>query len=178
MSRIGLKKVKIPKGVEITLAPGRVHVKGPKGSASHAFRSEVSVSIEGDELSVSRSSDTPFVRSLHGLTRSEISNVVTGVTNGYERILDILGVGYRASLEGRTLVLNLGFSHLIRFDLPEGIDAVVEKQTTVIIKGINKYLVGAVAAKIRSFRPPEPYKGKGVKYRDEQIIRKEGKKGK
>jgi len=178
MSRIGLKKVKIPKGVEVTLSPGVVHVKGPKGTASQSFRSEVSVEVEGDALSVSRSADTPFVRSLHGLTRSQINNVVVGVTNGYEKVLDIHGVGYRASLEGRTLVLNLGFSHLIRFDLPEGIDAAVEKQTTLIIKGTSKYLVGEVAAKIRSFRPPEPYKGKGVKYRDETIIRKEGKKGK
>lgn len=178
MSRIGLKKVKIPKGVEVTLAPGVVHVKGPKGAASKSFRSEVSVSVEGDEISVARSSDTPFVRSLHGLIRSEINNAVMGVAKGYEKILDINGVGYRASLEGRTLVLNLGFSHLIRFELPEGIDAAVEKQTTLIIKGINKYRVGEVAAKIRSFRPPEPYKGKGVKYRDETIIRKDGKKGK
>lgn len=178
MSRIGLKKIKIPKGVEVTLAPGVVHVKGPKGTTSKSFRSEVSVSIEKDELSVSRSSDVPLVRSLHGLTRSEIHNAVLGVSVGYEKVLDILGVGYRVSLEGRTLVLNLGFSHLIRFDLPEGIDAAVKKQTTLIIKGVDKYMVGEVAAKIRSFRPPEPYKGKGVKYRDERIVRKEGKKGK
>ncbi len=178
MSRIGLKKVKILKGVEVTLEPGFVHVKGPKGTSSKSIRPEVSVSLEGDELSVSRSSDTPFVRSLHGLTRSQIHNAVVGVKDGYEKILDILGVGYRASLEGRTLVLNLGFSHLIRYDLPVGIDAAVEKQTTLILKGSDKYLVGEVAAKIRSFRPPEPYKGKGVKYRDEKIIRKEGKKGK
>ncbi len=112
------------------------------------------------------------------MTRSEINNAIVGVIDGYEKILDILGVGYRASLEGRTLVLNLGFSHLVRYDLPVGIDAVVEKQTTLILKGSDKYLVGEVAAKIRSFRPPEPYKGKGVKYRNEKIIRKEGKKGK
>lgn len=178
MSRIGLKKVKIPKDVEVRIEPGVVHVKGPKGAASKSFRSEISVSIEGDELSVSRSSNKGFVRSLHGLTRSEINNLVIGVKDGYQKTLDILGVGYRVSLEGRTLVLNLGFSHLVRFDLPEGIDAVIEKQTTLIIKGIDKYMVGEVAAKIRSFRPPEPYKGKGVKYRDEKIIRKEGKKGK
>ncbi|MEC4677233.1 MAG: 50S ribosomal protein L6 [Nitrospirota bacterium] len=178
MSRIGLKKVKIPKGVKVSLEPGFVHVKGPKGAASKSVRPEVSVSLEGDELSVSRSADTPFVRSLHGLTRSEINNAIIGVTDGYAKTLDILGVGYRASLEGRTLVLNLGFSHLIRYDLPEGIDAVVEKQTTLTLKGTDKYLVGEVAAKVRSFRPPEPYKGKGVKYRNEKIIRKEGKKGK
>lgn len=178
MSRIGLKKVKVPKGVEVTLAPDVVHVKGPKGRLSTKIRSEVTVSINGEELFVARSSNVPFVRSLHGVTRSEINNAIVGVVHGYEKVLDIHGVGYRASLEGRTLVLNLGFSHLVRFDLPEGIDAAIEKQTILTIKGIDKYLVGEVAAKIRSFRAPEPYKGKGIKYRDERIIRKEGKKGK
>ncbi|MFQ5587523.1 MAG: 50S ribosomal protein L6 [Nitrospiria bacterium] len=178
MSRIGLKKIKVPKGVDVTITPGLVSVKGPKGSLSRPVRTEVTVSMDGDEVSVSRSSNTPFVRSLHGLVRSEIQNVMVGVTDGYQKILDIKGVGYRAATEGRTLVLSLGFSHPVRFELPEGIDVAVEKQTTVVVKGMNKYLVGETAAKIRSFRPPEPYKGKGVQYRDERIIRKEGKKGK
>ncbi len=178
MSRIGLKKIKIPKGVNVDISPGMVTAKGPKGTLSKSFRSEVSVAIDGEDVVVSRSSNTPFIRSLHGLVRSEINNAIIGVTEGYEKILDIQGVGYRASMEGRTLVLSLGFSHPVRFDLPEGIDVAVEKQTTVIVKGMNKYLVGETAAKLRSFRPPEPYKGKGVQYRDERIIRKEGKKGK
>ncbi len=178
MSRIGLKKIKIPTGVDVKVSPGLVSVKGPKGSLSKSVRSEVSVVVEGGEVVVSRSSNTPFVRSLHGLTRSEINNVIIGVTEGYEKILDIKGVGYRAAVEGKTLVLSLGFSHPVRFDMPEGIEIVVEKQTTLIVKGMNKYVVGETAAKLRSFRPPEPYKGKGVQYRDERIIRKEGKKGK
>lgn len=178
MSRVGLKKIKIPSGVEVLIGSGSVNVKGPKGSISRQLRSEISVSIEKDEIFVTRSSDRPFVRSLHGLIRSELNNSIQGVTNGFEKILDINGVGYRAALEGKALVLSLGHSHPIRYNLPAGIDMVVEKQTTVIVKGMNKYLVGEVAATIRSFRPPEPYKGKGVKYRDERIIRKEGKKGK
>ncbi len=178
MSRIGLKKIKVPKGVEVEINPGVFHAKGPRGSISKSFRPEISVAMKEGEVIVSRSSDIPSVRSLHGLTRSEINNVIVGVLDGFEKILDVNGVGYRASVDGRVLVLSLGFSHPVRFDLPEGIDVVVEKQTTIIVKGISKYLVGEVAAKIRSFRPPEPYKGKGVKYRGEQIIRKEGKKGK
>jgi len=178
MSRVGLKKIKIPSGVEVMIDSGSVHVKGPKGSLSQQLKPEISVSLEGDEVLVTRSSDQPSVRSLHGLIRSELNNTIHGVSKGFEKILDINGVGYRAALEGRVLVLSLGHSHPIRYDLPSGIDVVVEKQTTVTVKGMNKYLVGEAAATIRSFRPPEPYKGKGVKYRDERIIRKEGKKGK
>jgi len=178
MSRVGLKKIKIPSGVELIVDSDVIQIKGPKGALSQQLRPEISVSIEGDEVLVSRSSDRPFVRSLHGLIRSELSNTIQGVTRGFEKILDINGVGYRAALEGRVLVLSLGHSHPIRYDLPTGIDVVVEKTTTLIVKGMNKYMVGEVAATIRSFRPPEPYKGKGVKYRDERIIRKEGKKGK
>ena len=178
MSRVGLKKIKIPKGVEVNVDADFFYVKGPKGVGSRALRSEISVVVSGAEISVSRSSDIPFIRSLHGTVRSEINNVIVGVTEGYQKVLEIHGVGYRASVEGRTLVLNLGFSHLIRFELPVGIEATVEKQTILTLKGTDKGLVGEVAAKIRSFRPPEPYKGKGVRYRDERIIRKEGKKGK
>jgi len=178
MSRVGLKKIKIPPGVEVMIDADTVHVKGLKGALSQKLRPEVSVKIDADEILVSRSSDRPFARSLHGLIRSELNNAIQGVTKGFEKILDINGVGYRAALEGRVLVLSLGHSHPIRYDLPLGIDVVVEKQTTVIVKGMSKYMVGETAATIRSFRPPEPYKGKGVKYRDERIIRKEGKKGK
>lgn len=178
MSRVGLKKIKVPSGVEVLIESDTVHVKGPKGALSQSLRPEVSVALEGDEILVSRTSNRPFVRSLHGLIRSELNNAVQGVTTGFEKILDINGVGYRAALESKVLVLSLGHSHPIRYDLPVGIDVVVEKQTTVIVKGMNKYMVGETAATIRSFRPPEPYKGKGVKYRDERIIRKEGKKGK
>ncbi len=178
MSRVGLKKIKIPDGVKVMIDSDTVHVKGPKGALSQQLRPEISVSIEGDEMLVSRTSDRPFVRSLHGLIRAELNNTILGVTKGFEKILDINGVGYRAALEAKVLVLSLGHSHPIRYDLPSGIDVVVEKQTTVIVKGMNKYMVGETAATIRSFRPPEPYKGKGVKYRDERIIRKEGKKGK
>ncbi len=178
MSRVGLKKIKIPKGVDVNISSGLVSAKGPKGTLSKVVVSGISVSQEGDELLVSRSSNTSLARSLHGTTRNEINNAIVGVITGYEKVLEIKGVGYRATIEGRTLVLNLGFSHLVRFEMPEGIDIAVEKLTTLIVKGMDKCLVGEVSAKIRSFRPPEPYKGKGVKYLDEKIIRKEGKKGK
>jgi large subunit ribosomal protein L6 len=178
MSRVGLKKIPIPSGVNVKVNAQSVHVKGPKGENEKPIRPEVAVAIEGTDVVVSRSSDERFVRSLHGLTRNEIHNMIQGVTQGYERVLDINGVGYRAVVQGRNLVLNLGFSHPINFELPKGIDASVEKQTIVTIKGTDKYMVGQVAAKIRALKKPEPYKGKGVKYREEKIIRKEGKTGK
>lgn len=178
MSRVGLKRIPIPNGVNVKVNAQSVHVKGPKGESEKPFRPEVAVAIEGNEVVVSRSSDESFARSLHGLTRNEINNMILGVTQGYERVLEINGVGYRAAVQGRVLVLSLGYSHPIHFDLPKGIDASVEKQTVVTIKGTDKYLVGQVAAKIRGLREPEPYKGKGIKYRDERIIRKEGKTGK
>ena len=178
MSRVGLKKIPIPNGVNVKVNAASVHVKGPKGENEKPIRPEVAVAIQGNEVVVSRSSDERFVRSLHGLTRNEINNMIQGVTQGYERVLEINGVGYRAVVQGRNLVLSLGFSHPINFELPKGIDASVEKNTIVTIKGTDKYLVGQVAAKIRALKKPEPYKGKGVKYREEKIIRKEGKTGK
>lgn len=178
MSRVGLKKIPIPSGVNIKVNEQTIQVKGPKGENQKPIRPEVAVAIEGNEVVVSRSSDDRFIRSLHGLVRNEINNMIQGVTQGYDKILEINGVGYRATVQGRNLVLNLGFSHPINFELPKGIDASVEKNTIVTIKGIDKYLVGEVAAKIRALKKPEPYKGKGVKYRDEKIIRKEGKTGK
>lgn len=178
MSRVGLKKISIPAGVQVKIDDQTIHVKGPKGENKKSLHPEIKVVIEGNEITVSRGSEDRFVRSLHGLTRNEIFNMIHGVTQGYEKILDINGVGYRAVVQGRILALSLGFSHPINFELPTGIDATVEKQTAVTIKGIDKYLVGEVAAKIRGLKKPEPYKGKGVKYRDEKIIRKEGKTGK
>lgn len=178
MSRVGLKKITIPNGVHVKVNPDNVHVKGPKGENQKALRPEIKVDVQGTEIAVSRASDDRFVRSLHGLTRNEIQNMIVGVTQGFEKVLEINGVGFRAAVQGRVLVLNLGYSHPINFELPKGIDATVEKQTTVTIKGIDRYLVGQVAANIRALREPEPYKGKGIKYKDERIIRKEGKTGK
>jgi large subunit ribosomal protein L6 len=178
MSRVGLKKITIPNGVNVKVNPDNVQVKGPKGENQKALRPEIKVDVQGTEIAVSRASDDRFVRSLHGLTRNEIQNMIVGVTQGFEKVLEINGVGFRAAVQGRVLVLNLGYSHPINFELPKGIDATVEKQTTVTIKGIDRYLVGQVAANIRALREPEPYKGKGIKYKDERIIRKEGKTGK
>ncbi|MBI3802890.1 MAG: 50S ribosomal protein L6 [Nitrospirae bacterium] len=178
MSRVGLKKITVPNGVTVKVNPDSVQVKGPKGENQKPLRPEIKVAVEGSDLTVSRSSEDRFIRSLHGLTRNEIQNMIVGVTQGFERILEINGVGFRAVVQGRTLLLNLGYSHQIHFELPKGIDASVEKQTIVTIKGIDKYLVGQVAANIRALREPEPYKGKGIKYREEKIIRKEGKTGK
>lgn len=178
MSRIGKRPIPIPNGVEIELSNQSVRVKGPKGELTRKVHPELRFEIVGKELVVSRPSDDSRHRALHGTGRSAIMNMVTGVTQGFEKILDISGVGFRATLQARTLVLSLGFSHPVNFELPKGIDAQVEKQTAIILRGIDRYLVGQVAATIRNIRPPEPYKGKGVKYRDEKIRRKEGKTGK
>jgi large subunit ribosomal protein L6 len=178
MSRIGRKEIVVPKGVEVKVAEGVVRVKGPKGELSKAVHPNVSVQVDDGHVRVNRSSEEKFHKSLHGMLRNEIANMVVGVTQGYQRVLEITGVGYRAQLQGRSLSLSLGYTHPIEFPLPVGIDAAVDKQTTVTIRGIDKYLVGQIAAKIRSLRKPEPYKGKGVKYAGERIIRKEGKTGK
>jgi large subunit ribosomal protein L6 len=178
MSRIGRKEIVVPKGVEVKVAEGVVRVKGPKGELSKAVHPNVSVQVDDGHVRVNRSSEEKFHKSLHGMLRNEIANMVVGVTQGYQRVLEITGVGYRAQLQGRSLSLSLGYTHPIEFTLPVGIDAAVDKQTTVTIRGIDKYLVGQIAAKIRSLRKPEPYKGKGVKYAGERIIRKEGKTGK
>lgn len=178
MSRIGRKEIEVPKGVEVKIANGVVRVKGPKGELSKSVHPSVSVRLEDGRVQVGRENDETFQKSLHGTMRSEINNMVIGVTKGYERVLEISGVGYRAQMQGRALLLNLGHTHQINFALPAGIDAAVDKQTTVTIRGVDKYLVGQTAAQIRSMRKPEPYKGKGVKYQGEHIIRKEGKTGK
>jgi large subunit ribosomal protein L6 len=178
MSRVGRKEVTVPKGVDVKVAGGVVRVKGPKGELSRPIHPRVSVQVENGQVRVSRSTDEKVDRSLHGTMRNEIKNMVEGVSQGYERVLEISGVGFRAQLQGKKLLLNLGHTHPIEFPLPAGVDASVDKQTTVTVKGIDKYLVGQTAAKIRAMRKPEPYKGKGVKYAGEHIIRKEGKTGK
>ena len=178
MSRIGKKPVVIPAGVTVELLEGNtLQVKGEKGTLTETFNSNIDISVEAGQVVVSRSSDEKEYRSLHGLTRSLIQNMVDGVTKGYVKELEINGVGYRAALQGKTLVLNVGFSHQIDMVPPEGITVEVPAQTKIIIKGINKQMVGEFAAKVRSKKPPEPYKGKGIKYVDEVVRRKEGKTG-
>ena len=174
MSRIGRKTLDIPKGVTIEVKPDKINAKGPKGSLSLPRHPEIEVKQEGTELSFIRSSDLKPVRAAHGLMRALTANLITGVTKGFERQLEINGVGYRAEVKGSTVVLNLGFSHPIEYKLPEGVSAKVDKNL-VILSAIDKQLLGAAAAKIRSFRGPEPYKGKGVKYLEETILRKAGK---
>lgn len=175
MSRIGKKPIAIPSGVKVALKENDISVQGPKGSLNRTLTDRVNVVVEADRILVqSQASGT----ALQGLTRSLVANMVDGVTKGFEKVLEINGVGYRAELKGNMLNLALGFSHPIEYPLPEGISAEVEKQTKVTVRGIDKELVGATAAKIRSFRAPEPYKGKGIKYADERIFRKAGKTGK
>jgi large subunit ribosomal protein L6 len=178
MSRIGRKELTLPKGVDVKVTEGLVRVKGPKGEISKTVHPRVSVQVENGQVRVGRSSDEKSDRSLHGTVRNEIKNMVEGVSQGYQRVLEISGVGYRAQLQGKKLLLNLGHTHQIEFPLPTGIDATVDKQVTVTLKGIDKHVLGQTAAKIRAMRKPEPYKGKGVKYAGEHIIRKEGKTGK
>ena len=178
MSRIGGKKIPIPSGVEVKFAGNQVEVKGPKGGIRRQVSPKIHLLIEDRCVTVSRSSDERDSRSLHGVTRTEIANMIDGVTKGFEKVLEISGVGYKAQVQGRMIVLNLGFSHQVNFQLPEGIDASAVKPTVVTIKGIDKFLVGQVATEIRALRMPEPYKGKGIKYSNEKIIRKEGKTGK
>ncbi len=178
MSRVGLKRILVPAGVKVEWRDASLHVSGPQGKMMRALRPEITVKQEGSEIVVSRASDDRFARSLHGLERNEIHNMILGVSSGYAKTLEINGVGFRAALEGRDLVLSIGYSHPTRFPLPEGVQATVEKQTVVTLKGVDKYLVGQTAATIRALKPPEPYKGKGIKYRGERIVRKEGKSGK
>lgn len=175
MSRIGKKVIVIPAGVNIAVADNQVKVKGPKGELAASYLESVSVQIENNELTVSRVDNVAKNRALHGLTRALINNMVLGVTEGFSKTLDIVGVGYRAEMKGENLLLQIGFSHPIYFMPPAGITLTTPTATQIIISGIDKQLVGAVAAKIRSFRKPEPYKGKGIKYSNEVIRRKAGK---
>ena len=175
MSRIGKQPVDLPKGVEARLEDGNLTIKGPKGSLDLRVNPEMKVTIEDGILKVERPSDAANHRALHGLTRSLIANMVQGVTTGFERKLEIVGVGYRAEKKGPGITLHLGYSHTIEYPSPEGIELEVPQQTEVLVRGSDKQLVGQVAAEIRGFRPPEPYKGKGVRYAGEQIRRKAGK---
>ena len=179
MSRIGRMPIAIPAGITVEVAENnKVTVKGPKGTLERVLPSEMSIKVEGAEVVVSRPNDLKKMKSLHGLTRTLINNMVIGVANGYEKVLEVNGVGYRAQKQGKTLVLSLGYSHPVEMIDPEGIEAVVEGQNKIIVKGIDKEKVGQYAAEIRSKRGPEPYKGKGIKYADETIRRKVGKAGK
>lgn len=177
MSRIGKLPVPIPEGVNATLDGVRLKVAGPKGTLERDLSTDITVKIEGAEIVVTRSSDKPDHRALHGLTRALISNMVTGVSQGYVKTLLIEGTGYRASLQGKILNLALGFSHPVAVEPPQGIDFAVDGTQTIRVAGIDKELVGQVAADIRALRPPEPYKGKGVRYEKEYIRRKVSKAG-
>jgi large subunit ribosomal protein L6 len=176
MSRIGRKPIEVPDGVDVQVSPGRVSVKGPKGELAQDLSTEMKIELAEGTLTVDRPTDRGEHRALHGLTRSLIANMVEGVTEGYEKRLEIQGVGYRAQLRGKALELSLGFSHPVSIEAPEGIEFEVPQPTEIIIRGIDKQQVGQVAADIRKRRPPEPYKGKGVRYAGEQVTRKVGKR--
>ena len=176
MSRIGRKPIPVPSGVTVTIDPEVVRVHGPRGELSERIPRDITVAQEGDELVVTRPTDRGPHRALHGLTRSLVANMVEGVTNGYEKALEIQGVGYRAQLKGKDLELALGYSHPVSIKAPEGIEFEVPQPTRIVVKGISKQLVGEVAANIRKQRPPEPYKGKGIRYEGEYVARKVGKR--
>ena len=176
MSRIGKKTIAVPKGVTVTLDGQKVTVKGPKGESSWTVAEEIEGKQEGDELSLTPTSDTQRARAMWGLSRTLVANMVTGVTDGFEKNLELVGVGYRAAMKGSALSLQLGFSHEVDIAPPAGVTFVVPKQTEIKIQGADKQVVGEIAAVIRKLRPPEPYKGKGVRYQGETVRRKEGKK--
>lgn len=178
MSRIGKKPIEIPAGVTITANNGTVTVKGPKGELTRTFNSEIGITIEENVVNVTRPSDVKEHRALHGTTRAVIANMVEGVSKGFERNLELIGVGYRAQKQGKKLVLNVGYSHPVEIEPEEGLEIEVPANTKVIVKGTDKERVGALAANIRGVRPPEPYKGKGIRYEGEFVRRKEGKTGK
>ena len=176
MSRIGRKPVAVPEAVSVEIGTGTIAVKGPKGALNQAFSQEMAVAQEDGTIVVSRPTDRGEHRALHGLTRSLIANMVEGVTDGFEKRLEIQGVGYRANLKGKNLELALGFSHPVSIAAPEGIEFEVPQPTEIIVRGIDKQLVGQTAADIRKRRPPEPYKGKGIRYEGEYVARKVGKR--
>ena len=178
MSRIGNKAITIPAGVEVTLDGNHITVKGPKGTMEKDLHKNMEVSIDGNVITVKRPDDEALNRSLHGLTRTLINNMIEGVLNQYSRTLEVNGVGYRAQLKGKKLVMNLGYSHPVEMDAPEGITFEVPNPNTIIVKGVDKEVVGQTAAVVRTKRPPEVYRGKGIKYAEEHIRRKEGKAGK
>ena len=176
MSRIGKKPIPVPAGVKVAVEDSTVKVEGPKGKLSQSIPAGVSVTMDGNVLAVGRSSEERNVRALHGLTRALLANMVHGVKDGFERKLEIVGIGYRAQLQGKNLQLALGYSHPVIFPLPEGVQAEVDRQVTITLRGPDKALLGQLAAKLRSLRKPDPYKGKGIKYAEEHIRRKVGKK--
>ena len=178
MSRIGRKPIAIPNGVEVKVDGSKVFVKGPKGSLEQSFREEMGIKVENNEVIVTRPSESKEHKSLHGLTRTLINNMIEGVSNGFKKELEVNGVGYRVAKQGKQLVMNLGFSHQVFVEEIDGIQIEVPAPNKIIVHGADKQKVGQFAAEIREKRPPEPYKGKGIKYVDEVIIRKEGKAGK
>lgn len=178
MSRIGNKPIEVPAGVTVTVDGNKVTVKGPKGTLEREISEKIKVALEGNVIKVTRENDEPENRSLHGLTRTLINNMVQGTVKEYERKLEVNGIGYRAQKKGKDLVLTLGYSHPVEVEAPEGITFEVPSQNEIIVKGIDKELVGQTAAILRTKRPPEVYKGKGIKYAEETIRRKEGKAGK
>ncbi|MEC2057961.1 50S ribosomal protein L6 [Peribacillus psychrosaccharolyticus] len=178
MSRIGKQPIEIPAGVTVTIAGSDVTVKGPKGELTRTFNSDITIALEDNILTVTRPSDAKNHRALHGTTRALLSNMVEGVSAGFEKSLELIGVGYRAQKQGTKLVLNVGYSHPVEIEPEAGIEVEVPSNTKIIIKGASKERVGALAANVRDVRPPEPYKGKGIRYTGEVVRRKEGKTGK
>ncbi len=179
MSRIGKKPIEVPADVTVTIADGNfVTVKGPKGELTNSFNTDIKIEQEANVITLVRPSESKEHRSIHGTTRSLLDNMVTGVSKGFEKTLELVGVGYRASLQGTKLVLNVGYSHPVEFTPEAGVEVEVPANTKIIVRGINKERVGALASNIRQVRPPEPYKGKGIRYEGEIVRRKEGKTGK
>jgi len=176
MSRIGKQPISVPEGVTVSVEPELVRVNGPKGELTERVNRDMTVEQDDGNVTVSRPTNRGEHRALHGLTRSLIANMVTGVTDGYEKRLEIQGVGYRAALKGKNIDLSVGFSHQVTIDAPDGIEFEVPQPTQVIVRGISKQLVGETAARIRKVRPPEPYKGKGIRYEGEYVARKVGKR--
>jgi large subunit ribosomal protein L6 len=179
MSRVGKKPIEIPSGVTVTIADDNtVTVKGPKGELTRSFNKDITITLEENVITVSRPSDEKAHRALHGTTRAVLANMIEGVSKGFERSLELIGVGYRAQKQGNKLVLNVGYSHPVEIEPEQGLEIEVPSNTKIIVKGANKERVGALAANIRGVRPPEPYKGKGIRYEGEFVRRKEGKTGK
>jgi len=178
VSRIGNKVVVLPAGVEIKQDGNNITVKGPKGELTREFSSDIKMSIEGNEVTFTRPNDSKEMKTIHGTTRANFNNMVVGVSEGFQKALELIGVGYRAQVQGSKLVLNVGYSHPVEMTAPEGVTFEVPANTQVVVKGINKEIVGETAANIRGVRPPEPYKGKGIRYAGEFVRRKEGKTGK
>jgi large subunit ribosomal protein L6 len=178
MSRVGKKPIEIPSGVTVTVNGNTVTVKGPKGELTRTFHPDMTITVEDNVIKVTRPSDEKHHRALHGTTRSLLANMVEGVSKGYEKALELVGVGYRAAKQGKKLVLNVGFSHPVEIEPEEGLEIEVPSQTRIVVKGADKQRVGELAAKIRAVRPPEPYKGKGIRYEGEVVRLKEGKTGK